>query len=70
MQGILGPDPKAPTWINACGFSGHGLMQAPVIGRLVAEQVHRGAMSSFDVSELSLDRFADAARLQRAGLVL
>jgi sarcosine oxidase subunit beta len=70
MQGILGTDPSAPTWINACGFSGHGLMQAPVIGQLVAEQVDHGAISSFDVAELRLDRFADSAHLQRTGLVV
>ncbi|MDQ1742936.1 MAG: hypothetical protein QOE23_1275, partial [Pseudonocardiales bacterium] len=33
-HGILGADPAAPGWVNACGFSGHGLMQAPEIGRL------------------------------------
>ena len=32
-HGILGPIPSTPAWINACGFSGHGLMQAPEIGR-------------------------------------
>lgn len=69
LQGILGPDPGAPTWINACGFSGHGLMQAPVIGQLVAEQVDHGAVSSFDLTGLRLDRFASTAHLSRTGLV-
>lgn len=36
---LLGPDPGAPTWIHACGFSGHGVMQAPEVGRLIAEQI-------------------------------
>ena len=57
-HGILGPDPAAPTWINACGFSGHGLMQAPEIGRLVSEQVTQGAITSLDTSALRLERFA------------
>ncbi len=60
-HGILGADPAAPTWVNACGFSGHGLMQAPEIGRLVAEQIDTGAITSLDTSALRLDRFAPAA---------
>jgi sarcosine oxidase, subunit beta len=68
-HGILGPDPAAPTWINACGFSGHGLMQAPEIGRLVAEQVTAGAITSIDTSALRLDRFAAATGSERVELV-
>jgi sarcosine oxidase subunit beta len=59
-HGILGEDPTAPGWVNACGFSGHGLMQAPEIGRLAAEQVTDGAITSVDATALRLDRFATA----------
>lgn len=59
-HGILGAAPDHPTWVNACGFSGHGLMQAPEIGRLVAEQVRDGVITSVDASALRLDRFASA----------
>lgn len=58
-HGILGPVPSAPSWINACGFSGHGLMQAPEIGRLVAEQITTGAIRSIDAGALRIERFAD-----------
>ncbi len=68
-HGILGPDPAAPAWINACGFSGHGLMQAAEIGRLVAEQVRTGAITSVDVGALRLERFAATAAGDRVGLV-
>lgn len=54
---LLGPDPSAPTWIHASGFSGHGVMQAPEVGRLVAEQVTTGAITSLDVSPMSVQRF-------------
>ena len=60
-HGILGPDPAHPTWVNACGFSGHGLMQAPEIGRLAAEQITAGAIDSIDASALRIERFTDAA---------
>lgn len=68
-HGILGPDPSAPSWINACGFSGHGLMQAPEIGRLVAEQISEDAISSVDISALRIERFADVGLGERVGLV-
>jgi sarcosine oxidase, subunit beta len=68
-HGILGADPAAPTWINACGFSGHGLMQAPEIGRLAAEQATRGAIISIDASALRIERFTAAADASRVGLV-
>jgi sarcosine oxidase subunit beta len=60
-HGILGEDPTAPGWVNACGFSGHGLMQAPEIGRLAAEQIVDGVISSVDASALRLDRFTSAS---------
>jgi sarcosine oxidase, subunit beta len=68
-HGILGPHPEAPAWINACGFSGHGLMQAPEIGRLVAEQISTGAITSIDTSALRLDRFTAATAGERVELV-
>lgn len=68
-HGILGEDPAAPGWVNACGFSGHGLMQAPEIGRLAAEQVVTGAITSVDASALRLERFAASAVNDRVGLV-
>jgi sarcosine oxidase subunit beta len=41
----------------ACGFSGHGFMQAPAVGAAVAEELLTGA-SPFDLSPYRLDRFA------------
>ena len=45
----------------ACGFSGHGFMQAPAVGAAVAEELVTGR-SSFDLSPYRLERFeGDAA---------
>ena len=41
----------------ACGFSGHGFMQAPAVGRALAEEILDGR-SSFDLSPYGLERFA------------
>jgi sarcosine oxidase, subunit beta len=44
----------------ACGFSGHGFMQAPAVGRAVAEEILDGA-SSFDLTPYALERFEAGA---------
>jgi sarcosine oxidase, subunit beta len=44
----------------ACGFSGHGFMQSPAVGKAVAEELLDGE-SSFDLSPYRLDRFAEGA---------
>ena len=48
---------SVPGFVNAIGFSGHGFMQAPAAGKLVAEIVDEGVPSLVDVSALSADRF-------------
>jgi sarcosine oxidase subunit beta len=68
-HGILGEDPVAPGWVNACGFSGHGLMQAPEIGRLTAEQIVDGAITSVNADALRLERFTVADAGSRVDLV-
>jgi glycine/D-amino acid oxidase-like deaminating enzyme len=40
----------------ACGFSGHGFMQSPAVGRAVAEELLRGE-SELDLSPYRFERF-------------
>jgi glycine/D-amino acid oxidase-like deaminating enzyme len=44
----------------ACGFSGHGFMQSPAVGKAVAEELLDGE-SSFDLTPYRLERFAEGA---------
>jgi sarcosine oxidase subunit beta len=44
----------------AAGFSGHGFMQAPAVGEVVAEELLDGG-SRFDLGPYRLDRFASGA---------
>ena len=55
IVGFVGDDVYA-----ACGFSGHGFMQSPAVGRAVAEELLHGE-SKLELSPYRLDRFeADA----------
>ena len=51
-----------------CGFSGHGFMQSPAVGRAVAEEILRGE-SSLDLAPYRLERF-EAGGVFPARLVL
>jgi len=44
----------------ACGFSGHGFMQSPAVGRALAEEI-LGLEPSFDLSPFRLERFEGGA---------
>jgi sarcosine oxidase subunit beta len=44
----------------ACGFSGHGFMQSPAVGRAVAEELLFGE-SSLDLTPYRLERFSREA---------
>ena len=44
----------------ACGFSGHGFMQSPAVGKAVAEELLDGP-GSIDLSPYRIERFADGA---------
>lgn len=44
-------------FVNACGFSGHGVQHAPATGLAIAEEVFDGEAHSFDLSRFRLERF-------------
>lgn len=53
---ILGKVEGVEGFINAAGFSGHGIMHAPATGELIAELIVDGR-TSLDISALSASRF-------------
>ena len=42
--------------ITACGFSGHGIMHAPAVGRALSELVLHGTYQTIDLTQLEFDR--------------
>ena len=61
---IIGFNPGASHWIDACGFSGHGIMHAPVTGMAVSEFVVDGEARTVDVSAFRHDRFGDDVEVE------
>ena len=58
---ILGRMPEVQGWFNACGFSGHGVMQAAAVGRVIAQEV-AGEAPFINIDPLRFERFEQEAR--------
>lgn len=58
QNGLLGPQPGFANVLLATGFSGHGIQQAPAVGRGIAELVLEGGYRSLDLSDLDPARLA------------
>lgn len=65
---VLGPAEGVPGLMLANGFSGHGFMQAPGIGQLMAEWIVDGR-PSLDLTPLRLERFRDARTVVESNVI-
>lgn len=59
-NGVVGPHDELTNLIFATGFSGHGVMHAPAVGRAVAELIAYGEYRSIDLSALGWARIRTA----------
>lgn len=55
-NGIIGTHPAYHNLYFAAGFSGHGIQQAPAVGRAVSEMIIDGGFMEIDLTRLSFDR--------------
>ena len=56
---IIGLHPDARRWVDACGFSGHGIMHAPATGLAVSELIADGRTSTVNVDHFRHTRFGE-----------
>lgn len=69
QNGLVGPHPALDNLLCANGFSGHGLQQAPAVGRGVAEWIAHGAYRSLDLSALTVARVFENRPLREVNVV-
>lgn len=69
QNAILGPHPGLPGLYVMSGFSGHGLQQAPAVGRGLAEHILTGAWQSLDLSPLGVARILEGRPLREKAVV-
>jgi FAD-dependent oxidoreductase domain-containing protein 1 len=56
QNAILGAAPELPNLYFANGFSGHGMQQAPAVGRGLAELILHGSYRTIDLGPLGFER--------------
>ncbi|MBT2686599.1 FAD-binding oxidoreductase [Bacillus sp. ISL-47] len=56
---ILGEYPTMKGYYVAFGFSGHGMQQAPAVGKCLSELIRTGKYETLDLSPLRVERFAE-----------
>ena len=66
---ILGPHPDVDNLLFANGFSGHGLQQAPAVGRALSEWVCWGRPLSLDLRALGWQRVLEGRPLREINVV-
>ena len=67
---ILGnwPD-RLENFYVACGFSGHGLMHAPAVGRALAELITKNRFETIDLSRMGYQRVLEGKPYPETGII-
>lgn len=69
QNAFIGPVPGIDNLLLASGFSGHGLQQAPGVGRGLAEWICFGAYRSIDLTPLGYARYFSGEPLRELNVI-
>ena len=59
QNAVIGPHPQVANFLFANGFSGHGLQQAPAVGKALSEWITSGAYRTVNCSPFGYERVAE-----------
>jgi glycine/D-amino acid oxidase-like deaminating enzyme len=68
-NGLVGAVAPYANLFTACGFSGHGLQQAPAVGCGLAELIATGRYASLDLSPFRVSRLAEGEPLLERNVI-
>ncbi len=69
QNALLGPHPEVDNLHFMAGFSGHGIQQAPAIGRGIAERILHGRYLGLDLSPLDIERLVAGRPLRERAVI-
>ncbi|AZO04170.1 MULTISPECIES: FAD-binding oxidoreductase [unclassified Mesorhizobium] len=69
QNGVIGPHPEVANFLFANGFSGHGLQQAPAVGKSIAELVMHGGYRTIDCTAFGYERVAEGRAFRELNVI-
>lgn len=69
QNAVIGPHPEVGNFLFANGFSGHGLQQAPAVGKSIAELVMHGGYRTVDCRAFGYERVAEGRAFRELNVI-
>ncbi len=69
QNGIVGRHPEISNYFIATGFSGHGVQQAPAVGRAISELMIYGRYVSIDLTNLGYERVLSNSKYSEHNII-
>ncbi|WP_296747082.1 FAD-binding oxidoreductase [Mesorhizobium sp.] len=69
QNAVIGPHPEVENFLFANGFSGHGLQQAPAVGKSLAELIMHGGYRTIDCTAFGYARVAEGRAFRELNVI-